>query len=192
MKASRLKEFAMRLLAVSVLLVGLLGLALAGTGSPSGRAQEATPAPLLSGITLTVLAHGLPSGAPDQVLYLIRVVQAPGGWIAPHYHPGAQVFYVDQGTVGFTVYKGTLRLVRAGTATPGAGPGTAGELVSPGTEVLLGPGDWLYYEQDVIESARNAGEGESVILLSTLYAAGKPLTVFTNPEGTPIPSTPVH
>jgi mannose-6-phosphate isomerase-like protein (cupin superfamily) len=182
----------MRRLAVSVLLVGLVGLALASTGSPGGLAQEATPAPLLSGITLTVLANGLPSGAPDQVLYLIRVVQAPGGWIAPHYHPGAQVFYVDQGTVGFTVYKGTLRLVRAGTATPGAVPGTAGELVSPGTEVLLGPGDWLYYEQDVIESARNAGEGESVILLSTLYAAGQPLTVFTNPEGTPIPATPVH
>jgi len=179
-------------------LVLLLALALGfgrftgGGGAAPHHAQEATPAPLRHGISLTVLGNGLPRGAPEQVLYLIRGVFEPGGWIAPHYHPGAQVFYVDQGTIGFTVYKGPLRLIRAGTATPGAAPGTAGEVVPPGTEVLLEAGDWLYYEKDVVESARNAGEGEAVFLLSTLYEAGQPLAVFTNPEGTPIPATPVH
>jgi hypothetical protein len=124
--------------------IGGIGLAalLAARWRPAA-AQDATPAPLIHGITLTVLGSGVPHGAPDQVLHLIRGVQAPGGWIAPHYHPGAQVFYVDQGTIGFTVYKGDLRLVRAGMATPGATPGTAGEMVPPGTEVILTPGTWL-------------------------------------------------
>ena len=171
--------------------VGRSGFA-GGPHAASHHAQDATPAPLRHGLTLTVLGNGLPSAAPDHVLYLIRGVVEPGGWIAPHYHPGAQVFYVDRGSVAFTVYKGPLRLVRAGTATPAAAPGTAGEMVPPGTEVVLGPGDSLYYEQDVVESLRNAGAEEAVFLLSTLYLAGQPLAVFTNPEGTPIPATPVH
>ena len=179
---------------LSVVAAVLLG-ALAVSRAANTPAQGATPAPPthgLHGITLTVLGNGVPQEASDQVLYLIRGVQAPGAFITPHYHPGAQAFYVDQGTIGFTLHKGDLRLVRAGMATPGAAPGTAGELVPPGTEVLLNPGDWLWYERDVIESARNAGEGEAVFLLSTLYEAGQPMTVFTNPEGTPIPAAPGH
>ena len=174
---------------LSVVAVVLLGLVATGTIGLDTAAQDATPAPStpgLYGITLTVLGNGVPQVASDQGLYLIRGVQEPGAFITPHYHPGAQVFYVDQGTIGFTVHKGDLRLVRAGMATPGAAPGTVGEVVPPGTEVLLSPGDWLWFERDVVESARNAGEGEAVFLISALYEAGQPLTVFTNPEGTPV------
>ena len=173
----------------TVVLLGLVAFGAVGVGT---AAQDATPALLRQGITLTVLGSGVPHGAPDQVLYLIRGVQEPGGWIAPHYHPGGQIFYAAQGTIDFTVYQGDLRLVRAGMATPGAAPGTVGEEVPPGTEVLLSPGDWLWYERDVIESARNAGEGEAVFLLSALYEAGQPMTVFTNPEGTPVPTQVPH
>src|SRR5687767_2512129 len=171
-----------RFVLILALVLGGGPVATGNLGAPV-RAQEATPAPLRQGISLTILGNGLPSAAPDHVLYLIRGMFEPDGWIAPHYHPGAQIFYVDQGTIGFTVYKGPLRLVRAGTATPTADPGSVGEMVPPGTEVLLQPGDWLYYEADVIESARNAGDGPAVFLLSTLYVAGQPLAIFTNPEG---------
>jgi quercetin dioxygenase-like cupin family protein len=153
-------------------------------------AQDATPSAgpphaHAVGITLTDLGNGLPVGAPGQVLHLIRVVQEPGAHIDPHRHPGAQVLYVDQGTVGFSVYSGKVSLVRA-TDEPGA----QGELVPEGSEVILEPGDWLYYEQDVVESARNAGDGQAVILLSALYYAGFPLTIFEEgvpPIGTPTP-----
>jgi quercetin dioxygenase-like cupin family protein len=180
-----------RLTLILTLVLGVGQFAGGGLVAPT-HAQDATPPPLRQGISLTILGNGLPSAAPDHVLYLIRGMFEPGGWIAPHYHPGAQIFYVDQGTIGFTVYKGPLRLVRAGTATPTADPGSAGEMVPPGTEVLLQPGDWLYYEADVVESARNAGDVPAVFLLSTLYQAGQPLAIFTNPEGTPIPAPPVH
>lgn len=175
-----------RISVLALAVVGLVGV-LAGAGSRI-RAQDATsPAgpshPHAVGITLTDLGNGIPTGAPGQGLHLIRVVQEPGGHIDPHRHPGAQVFYVDQGTVGFSVYSGKVRLVRA-TDQPGA----AGELVPEGTEVILQSGDWLYYEQDVVESARNAGDSQAVILIAALYYTGFPLTIFA--EGVPPLATP--
>jgi quercetin dioxygenase-like cupin family protein len=171
---------------LALILVGLLGV-LAGTVGRI-RAQDATPPagpshPHAVGITLTDLGSGLPTGAVGQALHLIRVVQEPGGYIDSHRHPGGQVFYVEQGTVGFSIYSGEVRLVRA--TDP---PGIQGALVPEGTEVILEPGDWLYYEQDVVESARNAGDGQAVILIAALYYAGFPLTIFA--EGVPPIATP--
>jgi quercetin dioxygenase-like cupin family protein len=155
------------------------------TAAQDATPPASTPHPHAVGVTLTDLGNGLPAGAPGQVLHLIRVVQEPGAHIDPHRHPGAQILYVDQGTVGFSVYSGKVRLVRATDQ-----PGTLGELVPEGSEVILQPGDWLYYEQDVVESARNAGDGQAVILLSALYYAGFPLTIFAEgatPIATPAP-----
>ena len=172
----------MRRTSALVLIIVCLVSVLVGTDRRV-RAQDATPPagpthPHAVGLTLTDLGNGIPTGAPDQGLHLIRVVQEPGGHIDPHRHPGAQVFYVDQGTVGFSVYRGKAWLVRA-TDQPGA----QGALVPEGTEVILDPGDWLYYEQDVVESARNAGDGQAVILIAALYYAGFPMTIFA--EGVP-------
>jgi quercetin dioxygenase-like cupin family protein len=177
----------MRLPAVSALVaVALVGV-LAGAAGHI-RAQDATPPsaqanPHVVGLTLTDLGSGLPTGAPGQALHLMRVVQEPGGYIDPHRHPGGQVFYVDQGTVGFSVYSGQVRLVRATDQA-----GAEGELVPEGTEVILKPGDWLYYGQDVVESARNAGDSQAVILIAALYYTGFPMTIFA--EGVPPIGTP--
>ena len=170
------------------LLVAVALLALLGAGAGRIFAQDATPPAgqphqHVFGLTLTDLGKGKPTGAPGQEIHLMRVVQKPGGYIDPHRHPGAQVFYVEQGTVGFSVYSGQAWLVRAADA-----PNTEGALVPDGTEVILKPGDWLYYSQDVVESARNAGDDQAVIMIAALYYTGFPMTMFvedTTPIATP-------
>jgi hypothetical protein len=80
----------MRLLAVSVLFVGLVGLAFAGVRPLNGLAQESTPmADMASmpagsvGLTARVLARVEPATAPGQELQLVRVEVAPGATVAP-------------------------------------------------------------------------------------------------------------
>ena len=177
----------MRRPTVSLLVVVAL---LAVLAASAGRilAQNATPPPgqprqHVFGLTLTDLGKGKPTGAPGQEIHLMRVDQEPGGYIDPHRHPGSQVFYVEQGTVGFTVYSGQAWLVRAADQ-----PDTEGALVPEGTELILKPGDWLYYSQDVVESARNAGDDHAVVMIAALYYSGFPMTMFV--EGTQPVATP--
>lgn len=166
--------------------VALFALLVFGTGHL--LAQDATPPPgqphqHAFGLTLTDLGKGQPTGAPGQEIHLMRVVQEPGGYIDPHRHPGAQVFYIEQGTVGFSVYSGQAWLARAAN-----GPDAEGALVPNGTEVILKPGDWLYYSQDVVESARNVGDDKAVVMIAALYYTGFPMTMFV--EGTKPVATP--
>ena len=183
------RDFAVRLGAG-----GLAALLLAAGQRPTAlAAQDATPGATPAGATGTtaqVLGSGQPASAPGLELSLRRIVHAPGGQVPPHSHPGALVIFVEAGTWGYTPLGGTVRLTRAGAATPAAG-GTpaAAEALPIGTEVLLTAGDWLFFEPteptgstptDVI---RNAGDDDVVLLIAGLTRVGEPFTrIMTEAE----------
>ena len=170
-----------RAIVVSSIVV-LCVLASVGPQAPSVAAQDATPIAgieLAPGVVAEVFA-GVPSArAPGQTLYVVRLTFQPGSDIFPHSHPGTVVFAAESGTFGWTLVEGTASVVRGAAAG-----GTATEdVTTPGTEVILNQGDAIYYEEDVVHTARNAGDGPAVVLVGFLLEAGQPLLM---PAGTPM------
>jgi quercetin dioxygenase-like cupin family protein len=150
---------------------------LAGLVAPGLAAQEATPGPiavteLAPGFTVEIFAGAPSDRAPEQTVYLARFVIQPGAEIYPHSHPGTIVLGVASGSLGWTLLEGTAHVVR-GAAAGATGP--AEDLTEPGTEVVLEPGDAIFYEDDVVHTARGAGDEETVVLGTLLLTSGEPV-----------------
>ena len=127
---------------------------------------------LAPGVTAEVFS-GVPSArAPEQTLYLARFVFRPGGEIFPHSHPGTVSLGVAEGRFGWTLVAGTARVLRGAA---GGATGPAEELTTPGAEVILEPGDAIFYEDDVVHTARGAGEEPAVVMGTLLLTTGEPL-----------------
>ncbi len=161
---------------ILALFAGVLLFSMMVAGRSSVAAQEATPGPiapheLAPGVVAEVYA-GAPSGrAPQQTVYVARFVFQPGAEIFPHNHPGTTILGVQSGAFGWTLLEGTAHVVRGA-----ASGGTATEdLTEPGTEVILEPGDAIFYEDDVVHTARGAGEAETVVLGTLVLTSGEPL-----------------
>ena len=155
---------------VVVLLLTVLtgGLALADARQASPVAQ-ATPAAALPGVTSEVLGRTAAADAPGRELALARVTVAPGATIPPHEHPGPQVASIEAGELTYTVLIDEVGLTRASGET---------EAIGAGQTVVLRAGDVVVEEPGALHTARNAGTETVVILLSTLFAAGEPRTIF--------------
>jgi quercetin dioxygenase-like cupin family protein len=162
----------MRRFNVAAIALVILG-ALAFT--PRIAAQDATPpagVELAPGVYAEVLA-GVPSDrAEGQTLYSARFTFEPGQGIFPHSHPGTTVLSVSAGRFGWTLVQGTAHVIRG--AASGVGE-TTGTVTESGTEVILEPGDTIYYEDDVVHTARGAGDEPAIILASLLLTSGEPL-----------------
>ena len=176
----------MRRVLVSVLALVFLS-ALAFT--PQVAAQEATPGPiapieLAPGVTAEVFAAVPSTRAPGQTVYLARFVFQPGAEIFPHSHPGSTVLGVASGTLGWTLLLGTAPVVR-GAAAGATGP--IEDITAPGTEVILQPGDAIAYEDDVVHTARGAGDEAAVVLGTLVLTTGEPLLM---PAGMSMGATP--
>jgi quercetin dioxygenase-like cupin family protein len=160
---------------------------------PAGRvaAQEATPGPITAielapGVTAEVFA-GAPSDlAPGQTVYLARFVFQPGAEIFPHSHPGTTVLGVASGSFGWTLLEGIAHVVR-GAASGATGP--VEDITEPGKEVILEPGDAIYYEDDVVHTARGAGDEPAVVMGTLILTTGEPLLMPANMDmsATPAP-----
>lgn len=132
------------------------------------------------GLTAEVFAAVPSARSPGNTLYVVRLTFQPGAATPPHRHPGTVVFAVESGTLGWTLVSGTAQLVRGSAAG-----GTATEdVTATGADVILNPGDAIFYEDDVVHTARNAGEGPAIVLVGFLLEAGQPLLL---PAGTPTP-----
>ena len=84
---------------------------------------------------------------------------------------------VVSGSFGWTLKAGKAHVIR------GAGAGAKGpvvDLTKPGEDVILKPGDAIYYETDVIHTARGAGKTKAVVLGSLVLKAGEPLLMPAN------------
>jgi quercetin dioxygenase-like cupin family protein len=167
------------------------GLAILGAGS-AVPAQQAAPAPaagpitvseLAPGVTAEVLAAAPSASAAGQTVYVARFVFKPGAEIFPHSHPGTTVLGILSGTFGWTLKAGVAHVIR------GAGAGATGpveDLTKPGTDVLLKPGDAIFYESDVVHTARGASKTDAVVLASLVLKTGAPLLMKADMKmGTP-------
>jgi quercetin dioxygenase-like cupin family protein len=159
--------------------------------APRIAAQDATPPAgieLAPGVFAEVLS-GVPSDrAAGQTLYLARFTFMPGGEIFPHGHPGTTLLSVDSGRLGWTLVKGTAYVIR-GAASGATAPTET--LSQRGDDVILEPGDAIYYEDDVVHTARGAGNEPAIVLGTLVLTAGQPLLMpmdqMAAMEATPAP-----
>lgn len=141
--------------------------------APSGDAISVVE--LAPGVTAEVFS-GVPSDrAPGQTLYLARFVFQAGAEIFPHSHPGTVSLAVAEGRFGWTLVAGTARVVR-GAAHGATDPVEV--ITEPGTEVILEPGDAIYYEDDVVHTARGAGDTPAVVIGTLLLTSGQDLLMM--------------
>jgi quercetin dioxygenase-like cupin family protein len=183
-----------RIVAISLVALAALPLALAAPAPAPLAAQEATPdasitvIELAPGVTAEVFAGAPSDRAPDQTVYLARFVFQPDSEIFPHSHPGTTVLSVASGSFGWTLVEGTAHVVR-GAAAGATGP--AGDITEPGTEVILEPGDAIFYEDDVVHTARGAGEEEALVFGTLVLTSGEallmPAEMDMDMAGTPAP-----
>jgi quercetin dioxygenase-like cupin family protein len=178
----------------------LSGLAIADTATattepaPPPEASESSAAPggpisvveLAPGVTAEVFAAVPSDRAPDQTVYLARFVFEPGSEIFPHNHPGTAVLAIESGTWGWTLLEGTAHVVR-GAAT---GNTAVEDVTEPGTEVMLEVGDAIYYEDDVVHTARGVGDGDTVLWATGVFTPGEPLLMPADMEMAPATSAP--
>ena len=161
---------------LSALLVAS-GFALTGILAPRLAAQDATPAPAVTQVELTpgfiaeVFAGAPSARAAGQTVYLARFTIQPGSAIFPHGHPGTTVLSVDSGRLGWTLVAGAAHVVR----DAGTGGTSVEEVTAATTEVILDPGDTIYYEDDVIHTMRNAGDETTIVLGTLVLTTGAPL-----------------
>ncbi len=161
---------------------------------PDPAASEASAAPagpisvieLAPGVTAEIFAAVPSDRAPGQTVYVARFVFEPGSEIFPHTHPGTAVLAVESGTWGWTLLEGTAHVVRGAAA----GNTEVEDVTEPGTEVLLEVGDAIYYEEDVVHTARGAGDDQTVLLCSGVLTAGEPLLMPVDMEMAPATSAP--
>jgi len=128
-------------------------------------------------VTAEVLAAAPSVVSPGQTVYVARFIFKPGASIFPHSHPGTTVLGVLSGSFGWTLMAGTAHVIR------GAGAGATGpveDLTNPGTDVVLKAGDAIFYEADVVHTARGAGSIPAVVLGSLVLKAGAPLLMPAN------------
>jgi len=164
--------------------------ALAGVFAPGLAAQEATPGPIAAmelapGVTAEVFGATPSDRAPGQRVYLARFVFQPGAELFPHSHPGTTLLGVQSGSLGWTLLAGTAHVMR-GAAAGATGP--AEDLTEPGTDVTLEPGDAITYEDDVVHTARGAGDEETVVLGTFVLTSGEPLLMPANMDMSATPA----
>jgi quercetin dioxygenase-like cupin family protein len=82
--------------------------------------------------------------------------------------------------------EGAAHVVR-GAAAGATGP--AEDVTEPGTEVILEPGDAIFYEDDVVHTARGAGDEETVVFGTLVLTSGEALLMPADMEmdATPAP-----
>ena len=68
---------------------------------------------------------------------------------------------------------------------PAAATPTAVEPIPVGTEITLTAGDTVYYDGSVLQSERNDGDEDAVVLASNLRGVDEPARMFHDGMATP-------
>ncbi len=110
-----------------------------------------------------------PPGAPQRTLGLSKVIVMPGSLLASHHHPGAQLGYVAEGALTYTVESGHARVMKGTGDDP-----TLVKRLGPGDTYTVKAGQWLREDQDEVHHAENQGTVPIVIYIATLLRTGEP------------------
>ncbi len=113
------------------------------------------------------------AGAPDRTLSLSRVTIPAGARLALHRHTGTQVAYVAEGTLTYTVTRGSVT-VRRGAAD--ADPQVV-RVIRAGRPGRIQANEWLVEQPSAVHRAANRGERPVVVYLATLLPHGDPPSV---------------
>jgi hypothetical protein len=180
-------RFSVVLALIAGVLIGLVALSL----TRDVTALQGTPAAgTATGVTTEVLGRFPSELAPGQGLALLRITFAPGGSVAAHTHPGETVFHLASGTLQFTLHEGEALLVRGAEDTAAAATPTAAEPIPVGSEVTLMAGDTIYYDASALQSERNDGAEDAVVLVSNLRGVDEPARQFHEGMASPAAGTP--
>lgn len=152
-----------RFIRVPLLLVLLLA-PMVLTGVPAASAQDTS---CITGVKATVLGKGAPAQAEGYALVTVRLVFGPGGEIGAHIHPGTLVVTIESGTMSFTLLSGDEMEITRGEGDP--------DTVALDQSIELEAGDG-FVETGLVHGARNAGDGDLVVIVSGLVEASQPLT----------------
>jgi quercetin dioxygenase-like cupin family protein len=130
------------------------------------------PTSCIVGVTPEMLGSGSPANVEGYSLVSVRLTFAPDATIGAHIHPGTLVATVVEGSLGFTLISdGEMDINRA----PAAEGTPTTDVALPGAEVVLEAGDG-FVETGMVHSARNASDGETVVIISGLVEEGQGLT----------------
>lgn len=140
-------------------------------------AQEGHPVelPCVTGVTAFPMGQATPEDVGGQVLVLERLEIAPGGGFTAHTHPGTLIVSIESGTLELTQLDDAPMDVMHAAGTS--------EAMTPGTPMMLNPGDGFVESTGLVHTAFNTGEEPTVVLLSGLVAPDQPLVQCI--EGTP-------
>jgi hypothetical protein len=116
-----------------------------------------------------------PAAATGQALTLVRAYFGVGGGIGPHTHPGTLVVLVEEGQFGVTLEEESEMGMMVMRANSDAATPPAQEMLTPGQEAVLEPGDW-FIETGMVHSARTVGDVPVTVTFTGLTTAGEPLT----------------
>jgi quercetin dioxygenase-like cupin family protein len=161
------------------LLLFTMSLMFASVVAGSAHAAQPEPQPVTlecaTDMRTLVLGATQPASATGQSLVLVRALFGVGGGIGPHTHPGTLVVAVESGQFGVTLEEDSamhMVIMRAGDE-----PGTpaAEEMLIPGQEAVLEPGDW-FIETGMVHSARTVGDEPVEVTFTGLVEAGQPVT----------------
>lgn len=114
-----------------------------------------------------------PRGAKGRTLGLSRVTVPAGAALARHRHTGTQIARIDEGTLTYTVVRGSVT-VRSGAADDNP---TVVRRISAGQTGRIKAGQWIVEQPNVVHEAANRGTKKIVIYLATLLPNGDPPSV---------------
>jgi quercetin dioxygenase-like cupin family protein len=166
----RLLLFTMSLMFVS---------AVAGSAGTGAHAAQPEPQPVTlecaTDMRTLVLGAAQPASAAGQSLVLVRALFGVGGGIGPHTHPGTLIVAVESGQFGVTLEEDSAMHMVVMRAGDEAGTPAAEEMLIPGQEAVLEPGDW-FIETGMVHSARTVGDEPVEVTFTGLVEAGQPVT----------------
>jgi hypothetical protein len=124
------------------------------------------------GVTAEVFAAAPSALAPGQTVYNVRFVYQPGAALTPRGEPGTTVLGVVSGLLDWRLQSGAAHVERAAASFS---PGQTDDLIIPGSDVVLGPGDAISYESDTVAITRAAGDTAAVVAGSLVLKSDVPL-----------------
>ena len=151
------------------LLAAALLTATAGGAYAAGVAHQSA-----AQATREALAQAVdPPGAKGRTLGLSRVTIPGHTKLGLHHHAGAQIAYIQRGTLTYTVKTGAVNVYR-GAADPKP---RIVRTVRAGHTGKVRTGEWVIERPTAVHFGANNGDKPVVILLSTLFTNGSPPSI---------------
>jgi hypothetical protein len=114
-----------------------------------------------------------PPGAHGRTLALARVTIPARTSLPLHRHPGAQIAYIERGTLTYTVRTGVVNVYRG----PADQDARVVRRIAAGQTGPVRRGEWVVERPSTVHFGANRGRKPVVILLASLFRSGAPASI---------------